>query len=163
MLAGRWDGLLPFDAVGPALGAMAFMVILGPVEELGWRGFALPLLQRRYPPLGAALVLGVIWGLWHLPAFFLSGTPQSAWGFTPFLVGAVALSVIVTPLFNVSRGSILLAAFYHYQMINPLWPDAQPYDTVILVPVAAVVVWWHRSSMLDRTGVTVVVPRGDHA
>lgn len=158
-MAGRLHSVFPFDAVGPALGAMVFMVVLGPVEEFGWRGFALPLLQRRYSPLWASLILGLIWGLWHLPAFFLSGTPQSGWGFTPFLLGSIALSVIVTPLFNRARGSILLAAFYHYQMINPLWPDAQPYDTWILIPVAAIIVWLNRETMLSREGgVVEVIP-----
>lgn len=141
------------------LAVMAFMLVLGPVEEFGWRGLALPLLQRRLSPLSAALLLGVVWGVWHLPAFWLSGTPQSGWGFTPFLVGSICLSVIVTPLFNAAGGSILLAVLYHFQANNPLWPDAQPYDSVILVLVAAVVVWLNRETMLVRgAGSTVVIP-----
>lgn len=151
----------PFDGrtFATMLLAMAFMLMLGPVEEFGWRGLALPLLQRRLSPLSAALVLGLVWGLWHLPAFWLSGTPQSGWGFLPFLVGSVCLSVIVTPMFNAAGGSILLAVLYHFQANNPLWPDAQPYDTMILVPVAAAVVWLNRHSMLQRgAGSGVVIP-----
>ena len=128
------------QSVGSMLGAMAFMLVLGPVEEFGWRGVALPLLQRRLAPFWAALLLGAVWGVWHLPAFLLSGTPQSGWSFTPFLVGSVCLSVIVTPLFNAAGGSILLAVLYHFQVNNPLWPDAQPYDTVVLV--FARQPWW---------------------
>jgi uncharacterized protein len=67
----------PLPPLGATLGAMAFMLVLGPVEEIGWRGVALPLLQRRFAPLGAAVVLGMFWGVWHMPAFYLSGTPQS--------------------------------------------------------------------------------------
>jgi membrane protease YdiL (CAAX protease family) len=149
----------PFDGVLAMLAAMAFMLILGPMEEFGWRGVALPLLQRRFAPFGAGLILGLIWGTWHLPAFFLSGTPQSAWGVMPFFVGSVCLSMILTPLFNASRGSILLAVIYHFQANNPLWPDAQPYDTYFLVAVAAVVVWLNRRSMFTRSGsVTDVIP-----
>jgi membrane protease YdiL (CAAX protease family) len=151
---------LPFPGVGPMLAAIAFMLVLGPVEELGWRGLALPLLQRRLAPFWSGLLLGIIWGVWHLPAFFLSGTPQSAWGFTPFLIGAVAVSIILTVLFNASRGSILLAALFHFQLNNPLWPDAQPYDTVLFVLAAALVTWFHRSQVFTRAGaVTEVVPR----
>jgi uncharacterized protein len=147
------------QSLGSMLAAMAFMLVLGPMEEFGWRGFALPLLQRRLAPLWAALLLGAVWGVWHLPAFWLSGTPQSGWGFMPFLVGSICLSVIVTPLFNAAGGSILLAVLYHFQANNPLWPDAQPYDTVILVFVAAVVIWLNRETMLVRgAGSTVVVP-----
>ena len=61
----------------------AAALLIGPVEEIGWRGVALPLLQRRYAPLWASLILGAFWGFWHLPAFLLSGTEQSAWSFGP--------------------------------------------------------------------------------
>ncbi|MGB8622698.1 MAG: CPBP family glutamic-type intramembrane protease, partial [Paracoccaceae bacterium] len=119
---------------------------------------ALPLLQRRLAPVWAGLVLGLIWGVWHLPAFLLSGTPQSAWSFTPFLLGSVAISVIVTPLFNAARGSILLPALMHFQLNNPLWPDAQPFDIPIFVAAAAIVVWLNRATMFRRGGVTRVIP-----
>jgi hypothetical protein len=146
----RWPALL----VG-----LGLMAIKGPIEEIGWRGVGLPLLQRYLAPLWAGLVLGVIWGLWHLPAFLLSGTPQSEWSFAAFFIGAVTLSVICTPLFNRSRGSILLPMLYHFQLINPLWPDAQPYDTMVLIAVAVVIVWLNRRSMFTRQrAVTRVVP-----
>ena len=103
----------PFSSFQALGAAMLFMAIKGPIEEFGWRGLALPLLQRQLAPIWAGLILGIVWGLWHSPAFLLSGTPQSAWSFTPFFVGAVAVSVIVTPLFNASRGSILLPALFH--------------------------------------------------
>jgi len=146
---GAYDTLFPFPSVLTYLVALLLMAIKGPIEEIGWRGLALPLLQLSMAPIWAALVLGVFWALWHLPAFLLSGTPQSAWSLTPFLLGTVALSVIVTPLFNSSRGSILLPAFFHLQLINPLWPDAQPYDNWLFVLVAAVVVWLNRDSMFS--------------
>ncbi|MEE4607396.1 MAG: CPBP family intramembrane glutamic endopeptidase, partial [Desulfobacteraceae bacterium] len=151
--------LFPFASVSSYLLALLRMAFKGPVEEIGWRGLALPMLQRRMAPFWAALVLGVIWALWHLPAFLLGGTPQSAWSLTPFLVGTVALSVIVTPLFNSAGGSILLPAFFHLQLINPLWPDAQPHDTWLFVVVAGVVVWLNRDAMFTRQGaITEVVP-----
>ena len=156
---GAYDKLFPFPSVLTYLLALLLMTIKGPIEEIGWRGLALPLLQRSMAPIWAALVLGVIWAVWHLPAFLLSGTPQSAWSLTPFFVGTVALSVIVTPLFNSSRGSILLPAFFHLQLINPLWPDAQPYDTWLFVVVAAVVVWLNRDAMFSLQGaITDVLP-----
>lgn len=153
--AAAFDG----RSLGALLGALAFMLVLGPVEEVGWRGFALPLLQRYVAPVWAGLLLGFVWGLWHLPAFFVSGLPQSAWGFAPFFLGAVALSVIVTPLFNDARGSILLAVLFHFQLNNPLWPDAQPWDSYLFAVVALVVVWVKRERMFSRgNAATEVVP-----
>jgi membrane protease YdiL (CAAX protease family) len=154
------NGLFPFASVQAYGLSLLLMAIKGPVEEIGWRGFALPLLQRRMAPIYAALLLGVIWGFWHLPAFLLSGTPQSAWSITPFLIGTVALSVIITPLFNRSGGSILLAGIFHLQAINPLWPDAQPYDTWFFVGLAVIIVWLNRRHMFSSDGaVTEVIPR----
>lgn len=152
-----WPFPFPFDSLGMALGAMLFMLLLGPVEEFGWRGVALPILQRHMAPLWAGLIIGATWGLWHLPAFYLSGTVQSGWGFAPFFVGNVCLSLIVTPLFNTSRGSILWPALFHFQVNNPLWPDAQPYDTYLFVGVAVLVVWINRRSMLTRDGAVTEV------
>ncbi|HKJ53679.1 MAG TPA: CPBP family intramembrane glutamic endopeptidase [Gammaproteobacteria bacterium] len=154
------DGLFPFASIQAYGLVLLLMAIKGPVEEIGWRGFALPLLQRRMAPLYAALLLGVIWAFWHLPAFLLGGTPQSAWSITPFFIGTIALSVIVTPLFNRSGGSILLAGIFHLQAINPLWPDAQPYDTWFFVGLAIVIVWLNRRTMLSRDGAVIeVVPQ----
>jgi len=150
---------LPFDTIGSALGAMGFMLILGPVEEFGWRGLALPILQRAMAPIWAGLIVGLVWGLWHLPAFYLSGTPQGAWDFTPFFIGSIAVSLILTPIFNASGGSLLLAALFHFQLNNPLWPDAQPYDTWFFVAAALLVIVLTRDAMFRRSaGVTRVIP-----
>jgi len=138
---------------------MGFMLVLGPIEEFGWRGVALPLLQRRLAPFRASLVLGLIWGLWHMPAFLMSGTPQSAWDFSPFVIGAIAISVILTPLFNASGGSILLAMLFHFQLNNPLWPDAQPYDSAVFAAAAVVVTWLNRKTMFARdSAIQRVIP-----
>jgi hypothetical protein len=151
--------LYPFSSFGSFMAALGFTAIKGPVEEFGWRGLALPLLQRRLKPFWAALVLGTIWGLWHLPAFLLSGTPQGGWSFMPFFIGSIALSVIVTPLFNSSRGSILLPMLFHFALNNPVWPDAQPYDICLFAAAAVVVTWLNRKEMFAREGaVTEVVP-----
>ena len=85
------------------------------------------------------VVIGSVSGFCHLPAFFLSGTVQSGWIFTPFFVGNIVLAVFVTPLFNSARCSLLWPMLFHWQLINPFWTDAQPYDTWILAAVAMVV------------------------
>lgn len=107
----------PWYAVLPAL---LPMLLIGPIEELGWRGVALPLLQRRFSPMLAGLLLGLLVAIWHAPSFLLSGTKQSAWEFWPFFFGIVAISVILTPMFNAARGSLLVAFLFHAQMNNPV-------------------------------------------
>lgn len=138
---------------------LIMMLFLGPVEELGWSGFMQPPLQRRTAPLWAELPIVAIWGLWHLPTFFLSSTVYATWNFLPFIVGNVVLGVLVTPIFNRSGGSVLWPMLFHWQLINPFWPDARPWGTWILIAVAAAVVWWNRDAMFRRDGaVTRVLP-----
>ena len=150
---------IPSSSGYELLAALAFMLVLGPIEEFGWRGFAQPLLQRRFAPIWAGLILGTIWGAWHIPAFFLSGIPQSSWSFLPFFIGSIAIGVIVTPLFNASRGSILLPILLHWQLINPVFPDAAPHDTLFFVAAAIVIVYINRSTMFSNVGAaTEVIP-----
>ncbi|WP_405243038.1 CPBP family glutamic-type intramembrane protease [Lentisalinibacter salinarum] len=153
-----WSG-----TAGSLATALLLMLFLGPVEEFGWRGLALPLAQRRLAPFWAGLAVGIVWALWHFPAFLLSGTPQGAWSFTPFFLGSVGAALIVTALFNASRGSILLPLFFHFWLNNPLWPDAQPYDMYLFCAAAVVVVWLNRTAMFSRQGAAIGVVESRYA
>lgn len=148
---------LPPEGIGPMVAVLFMMLFLGPVEEFGWRGVAQPLLQRHMAPILAGMLIGATWGLWHLPAFFLSTTVYATWSFLPFFVGNVVLGVLVTPIFNRTGGSLLWPMLFHWQLINPFWPDAQPWDTWILLVVAVIVVWCNRRTMFRRDGATVRV------
>lgn len=150
----------PWYAVLPAL---AFALVLGPVEELGWRGVALPLLQRRLAPFWASVVLGAIWGLWHAPAFLLSGAPHSAWSFGPFFLGAIAITLLITAMFNASAGSLAFPVLFHFQTNGPMWPDAQPWDTLTFGIVAALVVILNWKTMFARDAGVTTVLSGDRA
>ena len=119
--AAGWIGFLvggpaPVWHVSGAAGALAGGLFLdpGPLgEELGWRGFALPRMLRRWTPLTASLILGVIWGVWHLPAFYVSTLGQSQLSFPIFILGATSLSVVTCWLFLKSKGSVLIAILTH--------------------------------------------------
>ncbi len=149
----------PPEGISALVAVLFMMLFLGPVEEFGWRGVAQPILQRHVAPIWAGMIIGVVWGIWHLPAFFLSGTVFASWNFLPFFVGNVTIAVLVTPIFNRARGSLLWPMLFHWQLINPFWPDAQPYDTWILLAVTVVVVWWNRDTMFTRKdAVTEVIP-----
>ena len=161
-LSGTITDPFPFSPWYGVLPALAIGLFIGPVEEFGWRGVALPLLQRRFAPLWASLILGFFWGLWHAPAFFLSGTPQSAWSLGPYVIGVLAIAVILTPMFNAARGSILIAVLFHFQMNNPIWPDAQPWENYLFAIIALIIVVVNRKAMLSREGaVTEVLMPGE--
>ena len=146
----------PWYQVFPAL-VQAFF-LLGTNEEFGWRGVALPLLQRKYSPFWAGLILGIIHAAWHIPAFFISGLPFETWSVIPYFGGVIALSVILTPIFNSSRGSLLIAYLYHFQMMNPIFPDADPWDKGLVILAAVVIVVLNRRTMFTKgAGVTEVL------
>ena len=82
-------------------------------EELVWRGSMLPRLQARWSALGASLFVGVFEGLFHLPLFFKPDSDQAAAGLPAFVIGSVAGAIIVSWLFNSTRGSLLLVQLFH--------------------------------------------------
>lgn len=143
--------LLPLIAANPllVLPVAVGLVLLGPVsEELGWRGYALDRLQARWSALFSSLVLGVIWGLWHVPLFLMAGTSQEATPLWPFLLSAVISSVLYTWLCNNTGRSILTAILLHTSQNASfaLWPwplTAFPLHLVLLALIAVVVtiVW----------------------
>jgi membrane protease YdiL (CAAX protease family) len=147
----------PWYQVFPALVQSLFL--LGTMEEFGWRGLLQPLLQRKMAPFWAGSIVGVIWATWHLPVFLFGGGVQySAWPILPFFGGVIALSVILTPMFNSARGSLLIAYLYHFQMMNPIFPDAQPWDSLVFGLTAVVIVVLNRRAMFNKGyGVTEVL------
>jgi membrane protease YdiL (CAAX protease family) len=83
----------------------------GPLgEEAGWRGFALPRLQRRFDPVTSSIVLGFFWANWHLPLIVAHVYNVEWWQFT---IVTLAASVFLTLGFNRSGGSILCAVLVH--------------------------------------------------
>ena len=134
-------GLAPL----PMLALFVYVFVLGgPLgEEPGWRGFALPRLQRLYGPLVGSLILGPIWALWHLPIFWIP-----AWNFPPtilnivmFVIAAIAFTIVMTWVFNNTKGSLFIAVFVHtsfdtvLSIVNGLFPVPIVNDYGSNVPV----------------------------
>jgi membrane protease YdiL (CAAX protease family) len=121
VIAGAWPDLsllgqidyLPYLGIPGVLGVWFLTYGLG--EETGWRGFALPHLQRTRPAASAALLLGVLWAGWHLPAFFFRDTYMEMGlpGFAMFVVSICFASVVFAWLYNSTGGSLLLVILFH--------------------------------------------------
>lgn len=157
LLAG--EGLPSFDAASGFLAEpltivpfVVYTLLYGPLpEELGWRGYALERLQERWSALVSSLILGAMWGLWHLPMFFMEGTYQqgelsigSMRFWLNFCVSIVALTILMTWVYNNTRRSILSAILIHFmgnltgEVLN--LPDQMQYYKAIWTVVAAIAV-----------------------
>jgi len=107
-----WEGW-PHYLYGAVIGEG----LIGPglFEEIGWRGFALPHLQRRYSALVSSLILGLVWSFWHFPNFFFF-TPTKLAVFVPM---GIVLSVIYTWVYNSTGGSSFAVVVLHGATIAP--------------------------------------------
>ena len=97
-------------------------------EEIGWRGFALPHLQAARSALGASLVLGVLWGVWHLPLYLVGTDIRPLSLFAPWVVLTIAVSVIYTWIYNGTGGSLLLVVLFHAASNVPLTVFLEPLE-----------------------------------
>ncbi len=107
-----WSQTLP-AALFSLLLVCTYGLFISAGEELGWRGYAQPRLQARFGPWEASLILGILWGCWHLPLFFVPGSQQYGLAFPAYVLACVGYSVIYTCLYNRGQGSILLASLFH--------------------------------------------------
>ncbi len=104
------------------------MTILGgPLgEEFGWRGFALPTLQKRWGAATASIIIGIVWALWHLPLFFQPDSIHAQIGLPllpVYLLGEIVLATIMTWVYNNTSGSVLVGGIILHNADN-FWATA---------------------------------------
>jgi membrane protease YdiL (CAAX protease family) len=106
----------------------------GLLEELGWTGFAVPMLRRRYGALTTALIVGVLWGVWHFLIAYWGGGSLAAGQWVPYLLGVLSFYVGALPAYRVlmvwvydQTESLLVAMLMHASLSA---------STLILQPVA---------------------------
>jgi membrane protease YdiL (CAAX protease family) len=117
LLGGQWPAFLnaaDVPAGNPALLIpVVFLAVFfqaGLAEEIGWRGYALPGLQKRYGAVVSSVILGIIWCLWHFhPLNFPTLWPMAGW----YLYNTFPFVILLTLVYNNTEGSILLAALFH--------------------------------------------------
>jgi membrane protease YdiL (CAAX protease family) len=106
-------GILIFTLYLPSLFTSYLVNPIG--EETGWTGFALPHLQNRFAPWFSAAILGIVWALWHLPAYFV---PSEMGAFNPvnfifFVLISIAIRIIWTWVTNNANGSGISGVLLH--------------------------------------------------
>lgn len=95
------------------------MIIGGGLEEIGWRGYLQPTLQKKWSPFNSTLIVGGIWTIWHLPLWFVVGSNQMNMNFLWFTLSALALSFLLTVIYSATN-SIFLCIIFH-ALINSFW------------------------------------------
>jgi len=121
VITGAWSDLhllgeadyLPYLTPIGTLGLWLLTYSLG--EETGWRGFALPNLQRDRSAASATVILAILWAGWHIPAFFFRDTytDMGIFGFPVFAISILFTTMVFTWLYNSTDGSLLLVVLFH--------------------------------------------------
>ncbi|MEU4695170.1 CPBP family intramembrane glutamic endopeptidase [Actinoplanes sp. NPDC023714] len=115
-------------------------------EEPGWRDFAQPRLQNRFGPMTASLILGPLWGAWHLPLFLTdwAGWPDVDWLMpAEFIVSCVLLGIVLTWVVNATGGSLPMAMLVHANVntvFSLMWPEIFPSLDVFRASLHALIV-----------------------
>jgi len=127
-------------------------------EEVGWRGFALPRLQKKYNALTATAILSVFWTTWHLPLFwFIPGYMKMGLGdFMGLSLSFFLGAVIFTWLTNSTRGSILIAAIYHgasdIVFTTPSPGNLATVTGVLITVLGIIILLTHKPATHSRVG-----------
>lgn len=127
----RLPSLLP--SIWVFIPCLVFMIFVGGgQEEFGWRGYALPVLEKKFGIWSANIILGVIWALWHIPTWFITGTTQSHMNFGGFVLLMTGYSFIFSWIRKIS-GNRPFSGIYAHGLANaiiPLMPTFNMLDGV---------------------------------
>jgi len=131
---------LEFAGSESMIGIFFYSLIPCANEELSWRGFVLPGLQKHNTALTSSIIIGILWGFLHFPLFIIQ--PDRSGGFSLlyivplFLLMTTFLSIIYTTLYNNTGGSIFIATLFHtiFNTANELYSaPGQEYDLTALI------------------------------
>ena len=139
---------------------------LGPglCEEIGWRGFALPHLQRRYSALGSSLIVGLAWALWHWPNFVFPSELPPWWAVLVYILWVTSLSVLFTWAYNSTGGSLLAVVVLHGSIHTALMcrgavsPRLDLIFQLLFVVIAVALVWRYGARNLSWRDRVVAEP-----
>ena len=104
-------------------------------EEIGWRGYALPRLTKRFGLSLASIILGIIWAAWHLPFFYISGADNTGQSFPVYLIAVTAISVAMGWLYWQTNQSLLLTMLMHASIDNTAGIISSPIPATVSSPL----------------------------
>lgn len=133
----------PVDWAFESLYLVSQLLVVGVGEELGWSGFAIPRMQRRFGLGWASLIVGVLWGLWHLPFFFTVGDSQYGSSLLLFIVKLTAFRFLFSWTL-LRTGSLLMPGLFHvsFNTLTELVPLSPNDPLAILLSVCAALGVW---------------------
>jgi membrane protease YdiL (CAAX protease family) len=149
LISGEWFRLGAFLSAKGIEGASGMAVYLLPMvaygvfEEIGWRGFALPGLQRRFRAMPATLILGLLWAGWHFPMFFYRFDYDLATTIG-FVVGLLFGAFLLTAIYNSSKGSVIATIIWHvlWNLVSPLDPEGLSTYMSMGIMAMVIVIFW---------------------
>ncbi len=128
------DTLFP-ESVNPWLVLVPYFLFIlfigGGMEEFGWRGYAQQPLQERYGAIKASLLIGMVWGFWHLPLWVFPEA-QGSYSFPAFVLMTMGVSLVYAYLYNASGQKLIIALVFHamWNTASPLFPFLHQLDGV---------------------------------
>lgn len=137
----------------------------GLFEEPGWRGFLLPWLQKSFSAMNATIILTLFWFCWHIPSLFYR-YDLSASMIIGFVIGLFAGAIVLTFLYNYTKGSLLAVIIWHFtwDIVSIIGKDGNLSAIMsTLVMVIAVVILilykWEKLSPYPPTTIPGFVPQ----
>jgi len=89
-------------------------IIGGGMEEPGWRGFLQPALEEKFHFIVSALIVGVVWAVWHIPGWFVQSIGQSHVNFFSFIIYCIALSFLMAALYRLTKNVLAIVLFHSW-------------------------------------------------
>ena len=139
-VGGNLPAFLTAGPIGYTIAQFGLVLIIGgPLgEEFGWRGYLMPVLTARVGWRRSSLIIGAVWGLWHIPLFYIEGNGQSQMPMALFLSSTFALSIVFARLAINTAFSVLPVLLLHWSInagsiVIPMIPNGGSVRPYILV------------------------------
>ena len=135
---------------------LLMMIFLsGGQEEVGWRGYISPYLEKRFGLVIGALILGIVWAVWHLPLWFLSAAGLSHTNFFAFMLGVIGISYFFSWIVSAS-GNRLMSGLVAHGLLNA---STSFFPNVIMIDGATQERFWIYCILMFVVGIVVVMLR----